>query len=214
MLGEVISFLHGLPIITHHPMLCSPSEGEPSLSPPRTVDQGTSQRVSSPSQEKSVCPRMEDSTFSPDHGSNSTSCLLTPEDMDASAILCDELLSEDSDADSFEPQQDDEDALLQDFVKEWLGTMQRDNLMPLSLLLRVVLVSNFKFALTATAEMIGGLLGKSGRTIREWWSQFKANDDVFPDTLQGKYSRRGVLWQNEYIDKHAVKFVRKNLAPK
>lgn len=206
----------------------SPAEVESLLSPPCMVER-RSQRASTPSEgESSSLPRTEDGGFQTsagssttehaDHGSSLTarlsSSVLTPQDLDTSALLCDELLSEDSD-DSFEPpQKDDEDALLEDFVKEWLGTMQRDDLMPISLLLRIVLVTNLKFGVTEAAEMIGGLLAKSGRTIREWWTQFRANDDVFPDTLQGKYSRPGVLCQNEELDKHAVKYVRQNLAPK
>ena len=32
----------------------------------------------------------------------------------------------------------------------------------------------------------------------------------FTDTLQGKYQRSGVLWQNEELNKKATKFVREN----
>ena len=49
-----------------------------------------------------------------------------------------ELPSEDSD-DSFEPpQKDEENALLKGFIKEWLGTMQRDGLMLIYLVLHIV----------------------------------------------------------------------------
>ena len=71
------------------------------------------------------------------------------------------------------PKQDD-DTLLKDFVKEWLGTMQRDDLMPLSLLLRVMLVSNLKFGLLQQQKCLVGCwarvvapLGSGGHSLRQ-----------------------------------------------
>ncbi len=36
----------------------------------------------------------------------------------------------------------------------------------------------------------------------------------FPDTLQGKYQRDGVLWHNEELNKIATKYVRENTVVK
>ena len=47
-------------------------------------------------------------------------------------------------------------------------------------------------------------------TVREWRTTFIANDGTFLDTLQGKYQRTGILWQNEELNKKASKFVREN----
>ena len=41
-----------------------------------------------------------------------------------------------------------------------------------------------------------------------------ANSGSFPETLQGRYQRKGVLWQNEELNKKASAFVRANAAKK
>ena len=37
-----------------------------------------------------------------------------------------------------------------------------------------------------------------------------ANEGSFPDSLQGKYQRSGVLWQNEELNKLATRYIREN----
>ena len=39
---------------------------------------------------------------------------------------------------------------------------------------------------------------------------FLCNDGSFPDSLQGKYQRTGVLGQHEELNKHVRKYVREN----
>ena len=49
--------------------------------------------------------------------------------------------------------------------------------------------------------MIGELIGKSDRTVCEWKATFLCNDYSFPDSMQGKYQCKGILWQNEQLNK-------------
>ena len=71
-------------------------------------------------------------------------------------------------------------------------------------------VGTLSFKLTDAAELIGRFIGRSDRTVREWRVTFNSNRGTFPDTLQGKYQRDGILWQNEDLNKRAVKYVREN----
>ena len=84
----------------------------------------------------------------------------------------------------------------------------------LTLLLHQLLVNRFKISVTEASKLIGETVKKSGRTVREYRSVFIENNYSFPDTLQGKYQRKGVLWQNEKLNKYASKFVRENAAVK
>lgn len=63
---------------------------------------------------------------------------------------------------------------------------------------------------TEASEIIGKVVGRSDRTVREWRAVFTDNCGEFPNTLQGKYQHDGVLWQNEDLNKAAVKYVREN----
>ena len=67
---------------------------------------------------------------------------------------------------------------------------------------------------TEASKLIGSTVNRSDRTVREYRSIFNGNEYSFPDTLQGKYQRNGVLWQNEMLNKYATKFVRENAAVK
>ena len=67
---------------------------------------------------------------------------------------------------------------------------------------------------TDASKLIAELTGKGERTLREWRANFTANNGSFPDTLQGKYQRTGVLWHNEELNKVATRYVRENKAVK
>ena len=90
-------------------------------------------------------------------------------------------------------------------MSEWVESLSSDDLLSLSILLRYLLVA---FKLTYAAEMIGKVLGRSDRTIREWRVSFNANKGTFPDTMQGKFKKDGVLWHNKEI---ATRYVRENV---
>ena len=54
------------------------------------------------------------------------------------------------------------------------------------------------------------MVGKSDQTVREWKATFLTNGNSFPDTLQGKYQRKGVLWNDEKLNNCVRKYVREN----
>ena len=103
-----------------------------------------------------------------------------------------------------------ESELIHCHVKEWIDSLSRDDLMSLSLLLHHLIVNVLGFQLTFAAKVIGDLINKSDRTVREWRATFLCNDGCFPDSLQGKYQRNGVVWQNEELNKDLRQYVREN----
>ena len=84
--------------------------------------------------------------------------------------------------------------------------------MSLTIVLHHLLVNTLHFPLTRAAQLIAELIGKSDRTVRDWRATFLANSGSFPETLQGRYQRTGILWQNEELNKKASTFVRANKA--
>ena len=64
------------------------------------------------------------------------------------------------------------------------------------------LVHAFSFTETKAASM----MKKSDRTARRWRSAL-IDDEVLPESEQGRYQRSGVLWQNEELNKKAVEYV-------
>ncbi len=117
---------------------------------------------------------------------------------------------------SFDPEGEeyDEVSSVHVYAQEWVESLSRDDLLSLSILLWYLLVNILEFQLTEAAKLIARVLGKSDRTIREWKAVFRDNDGCFPDSLQGKYQREGVLWQNEELNKIATKYVRENTVVK
>ena len=108
----------------------------------------------------------------------------------------------------------DEHSTMVNYASEWVESLSRDDLLSLSILLWYLLVGILSFKLTYAAEVIGKVLGRSDRTIREWRVSFNANKGTFPDTMQGKYQRDGVLWHNEELNKIATRYVRENTVVK
>ena len=56
---------------------------------------------------------------------------------------------------------------------------------------------------TTAAEMIG-------KTVRTWRTAVICNKGELPESKQGKYTRQGVLWHSEELNKMATKYVHKN----
>ena len=106
------------------------------------------------------------------------------------------------------------EANINQFVKEWVELLNRDDMMALSMFLHSFLVFRLQFSLCDSAKMICELLGYSDRTIREWRSIFINNEGSFPDSEQGKYQRSGVLCQKEELNKKAREFVQANASIK
>ena len=99
---------------------------------------------------------------------------------------------------------------MDEHIHNWGSTLSRDDLMSLSLLLHQMSVNEHGVLMTPASESIGKALNMSGRTIREWRASFLANDGCFPDTLQGKYQRQGLLWNSEELNQKASKYIHAN----
>ena len=94
--------------------------------------------------------------------------------------------------------------------KEWMQCLHRDDIMSLTLFLYDLLVTRMHIQVTNASKLIGEMIERGDRTVHEWRATFCCNNNSFPDTLQGKYERRGVLWHNEKLNEHARKYVREN----
>ena len=130
---------------------------------------------------------------------NTTPPVVDPEDSDRSDATYDP----DKDATS------SLDAVLAQFVEDWLLTLDRDTMISLGLFLQYNLTNLLSMATTKAAEYTGIMLGKSDRTVRQWKADFRENGCI-PDTKQGRYQRSGILWSSEDLNKKAYKFVREN----
>ena len=99
----------------------------------------------------------------------------------------------DSEEDStFDPEEEDfdEEVSIHTYSQEWVESLDRDYLLSLSILLWYLLVNVLQFQLTEAAKLIGNVIVKSDRTVREWRATFIANEGEFPDTMQGNISER------------------------
>ena len=82
--------------------------------------------------------------------------------------------------------------------------------MSLTLLLHNLLVTRMHLSQTNAAKLIGETVKKSDRTVREWRVVFLSNSNNFPDSLQGKYQQRGVVWHNERLNMCVRQFACEN----
>ena len=96
------------------------------------------------------------------------------------------------------------------YANEWVESLHRDSLQSVSMLLWYLLGGVLRYPIMDAAKLIGEVLGKGERTIREWRAKFIDNRGKFPESLQGKYQRQGVLWQSEDLNKKAAKHVRES----
>ena len=99
---------------------------------------------------------------------------------------------------------------IEEYARDWVNSLDRDDLKSLSVLLHYLLVCLLRMGVTDASKWIADLTGKCERTIREWRATFIKNKGSFPDTLQGRYQRSGVLWQNEELNELATNYVREN----
>ena len=104
--------------------------------------------------------------------------------------------------------------LVEEYTRDWIDGLDRDDLMSLSIALHHLLVTMLQLKKIDASKLIAELTGKGERTVREWRATFTANNGSFPDTLQGKYQRTGVLWHNEELNKLVTRYVRENKAVK
>ena len=101
----------------------------------------------------------------------------------------------------------DVNAFIEDYARDWVNGLDRDDLRSLSIYLLVCLL---QLGATDASKWIADVSGKCERTIREWRATFVANKGSFPDTMQGRYQRTGVLWHNEELNELATQYVREN----
>ena len=122
--------------------------------------------------------------------------------------------SEDTTEDpSYDPEQDlseNIDLKLEQFVEEWVLHLDRDDKISLSLFICFHLEKIFQFTQTNAAEYASIMLGKSDRTIRQWRTDFTANNGEIPENKQGRYQRTGILWSSEELNKKATRFIQSN----
>ena len=95
-----------------------------------------------------------------------------------------------------------------DYARDWVNGLDRDDLRALSVLLHYLLVCLLQLGATDASKLIADVVGKCERTIRDWRATFIANKGSFPDTMQGRYQRTGVLWHNEELNELATRYVR------
>ena len=104
----------------------------------------------------------------------------------------------------------DVNELIKDYAREWVNGLDRDDLRSLSVLMHYLLVCRLQIGATDASKCIVEVVGKCERTIRDWRATFIANQGSFPDTMQGRYQRTGVLWHNEELSELATNYVREN----
>ena len=78
--------------------------------------------------------------------------------------------SEDDDTFDQEEEEFNEEVSIHSYSQEWVELLGRDDLLSLSILLWYLLVNILQFQLTEAAKMIGTVIGKCDRTVREWRS--------------------------------------------
>ena len=102
-------------------------------------------------------------------------------------------------------------AAIAEYASEWVESLNLDDLQSLSIFLWNLLLNVLEYQLlTDAAQVIAQVIGRCNRTVRQWRKVFVINNGSFPDSLQGKYQREGVLWQNEELNRLATNYVREN----
>ncbi len=62
---------------------------------------------------------------------------------------------------------------------------------------------------TESAQLAASFVGKNDKTVRRWRTGVLRNKGVLPQSKQGRYERKGVLWHNENLNKMATQYVRR-----
>ena len=83
----------------------------------------------------------------------------------------------------------DEHNVMENYASEWVESLSKDDLLSLSIVLWHLLVGILSFKLTSAAELIGRVVGRSDRTIREWRATFNANKGTWCWAQAKRYVR-------------------------
>ena len=116
----------------------------------------------------------------------------------------------DSDFDPEDALLKDPDAMIEEFVADWVATLPRDDLYALSLLLFHILQQEFLQLVYPASKIIGKVLNRSYKTIQKWRVDFLNNKGELPDFLRGKYERMQAIANNEDLTEQARLYVREN----
>ena len=122
----------------------------------------------------------------------------------------DETEEQDPTFDEASAKQQDKEYIQESFCEEWISQMNREDKISLALFLSFQIPQHFDLGATETAEVVGMMIGKSERTVREWRSEFFENGGKIREGRQGKYPRAGVLWNSVELNEKACKFIREN----
>ena len=104
---------------------------------------------------------------------------------------------------------EDVGAAMEQFVEDWVLSLNRDDTISLALFLTFHLSHLLNLPSTRAAEYAAILIGKSDRTVRQWRADFHENQTI-PDSQQGRYQRSGVLWSSEALNTKATRYAREN----
>ena len=113
---------------------------------------------------------------------------------------------------TFDPEEamaSDPSLKLEQFVEEWVLSLDRDDKIALGLFLTYNLQHTLNFTATRSAEYAAIMMGKSERTIRQWRTDFLANGEIIQNK-QGRYQRQGILWSSEELNTKASEYIRAN----
>ena len=106
------------------------------------------------------------------------------------------------------------DEILDDFSSEWMVQLDHDDKRSLAIFLCHTFSKHFKMQATEGAQLAAHIVGKNEKTVRRWRTAVIRNKGKLPKTQQGRYVRKGVLWQNEELCKMAKKYVQNNSSVK
>ncbi len=123
-------------------------------------------------------------------------------------------VASDSDGDAtFDPLEalkNDPDALLEEFVSNWVASLPREDLYSLSLLLFHILMQDFQLLVYPASKIIGKYLMKNFKTVQKWRVDFVKNEGELPVFLRGRYKRMNTVRKNEELTELATHYVREN----
>ncbi len=103
---------------------------------------------------------------------------------------------DDTEPDDTEPESSDNEERSQeeDFCLEWMVTLDNDEKKSLAVLLCHFSAKHHGMKATESAQLAASFVGKNDKTVRRWRTGVLRNKGVLPQSKQGRYERKGVLW--------------------
>ena len=113
-----------------------------------------------------------------------------------------------TDFDSDEALTNDPEAMMEEFVTDWVSSLPRDDLYSLALLLFQVLTQDFQLMITAASKIVAKYVNRSYKTVQKWRVDFLQNKGELPTFLRGRYTRMGSVANDEDLTERARQHVR------